>query len=284
MLGFVLLLLLLINDGELFGLFDTEDEMDVVIAVKTTRRYHETRLGDIIDTWWQLAPRNVFFFSDGDDAHLNATVSGHMINTECPSTHSRQALSCKLTVELRFALAANRSWMCHFDDDNYVNVVQLIKVLRGFDPSRDWYLGKPSTRGPVDIEDGTERVHFWFATGGAGFCLSRSLLRKMQPYIERGRFEALADRLKLPDDVALGYLIEHLLQRRLTVIDRFHSHLESLSYLSLDQLTRQVSVSGGSYNRTRANVVGVPQRFTDDEDPMRFRSLHCFLFSAGCPR
>jgi hypothetical protein len=29
----------------------------------------------------------------------------------------------------------------------------------------------------------------------------------MEPYVERGRFEALADRLKLPDDVALGYLI-----------------------------------------------------------------------------
>lgn len=115
--------------------------------------------------------------------------------------------------------------MCHFDDDNYVNIPQLRRVLRGFDASRDWYLGRPSTRGPIDIDfDGEQvaqmlvaggdhrltQVHFWFATGGAGFCLSRSLLRKLQPYVERGRFEALADRLKLPDDVALGFALGRL--------------------------------------------------------------------------
>lgn len=43
--------------------------------------------------------------------------------------------------------------MCHFDDDNYVNVPQLMRMLGNFDPRRDWYLGRPSTRGPIDIPD-----------------------------------------------------------------------------------------------------------------------------------
>ncbi len=43
--------------------------------------------------------------------------------------------------------------MCHFDDDNYVNVPQLMRLLGNFDPRRDWYLGRPSTRGPIDIFD-----------------------------------------------------------------------------------------------------------------------------------
>lgn len=45
------------------------------------------------------------------------------------------------------------SWMCHFDDDNYVNIPQLMRMLGNFDPRRDWYLGRPSTRGPIDIVD-----------------------------------------------------------------------------------------------------------------------------------
>ena len=42
-------------------------------------------------------------------------------------------------------------WFCHFDDDNYVNVPRLVKLLQQFDPLDDWYLGKPSIRQPLEI-------------------------------------------------------------------------------------------------------------------------------------
>ncbi len=45
------------------------------------------------------------------------------------------------------------SWFCHFDDDNYVNVPELMRLLSMYDPRRDWYLGRPSTRGPIEIQD-----------------------------------------------------------------------------------------------------------------------------------
>ncbi|VDM28729.1 unnamed protein product [Toxocara canis] len=32
---------------------------DVIIAIKTTEKYHESRTNDIIETWFQLAPHNV---------------------------------------------------------------------------------------------------------------------------------------------------------------------------------------------------------------------------------
>lgn len=50
-------------------------------------------------------------------------------------------------------------------------------------------------------------MKFWFATGGAGFCLSKSLATKMAPYVRDGKFVALGDKIRLPDDVTLGYLI-----------------------------------------------------------------------------
>jgi hypothetical protein len=42
-------------------------------------------------------------------------------------------------------------WFCHFDDDNYVNVPRLLKVLDNYNPREDWYLGKPSIPAPLEI-------------------------------------------------------------------------------------------------------------------------------------
>lgn len=42
-------------------------------------------------------------------------------------------------------------WLCHFDDDNYVNVPRLVKFLADYSPREDWYLGKPSIQAPLEI-------------------------------------------------------------------------------------------------------------------------------------
>lgn len=42
-------------------------------------------------------------------------------------------------------------WFCHFDDDNYVNVPRLVKLLDEYSPTVDWYLGKPSISSPLEI-------------------------------------------------------------------------------------------------------------------------------------
>lgn len=111
-------------------------------------------------------------------------------------------------------------WFCHVDDDNYVNVRALLRLLASYPHSQDVYIGKPSLDRPIQA---TERVgenkmvrrastppswrgggrggrrslgrgglttlllpqrpvHFWFATGGAGFCISRGLALKMSPW------------------------------------------------------------------------------------------------------
>jgi len=42
-------------------------------------------------------------------------------------------------------------WFCHFDDDNYVNIPRLVRLLADYSPQEDWYLGKPSIRAPLEI-------------------------------------------------------------------------------------------------------------------------------------
>jgi len=259
---------------------------DIFISVKTSRQFHVSRLAVILKTWFQLAKRNTFFFTDAGDSETSAASGGHLVVTSCPPDHSRQALSCKMQAEFDTFIKTSKRWFCHFDDDQYVNVPALEEKLRSFDSNQDWYLGKPSIEKPLEIIDRDspelkKRLSFWFATGGAGFCLSRSLAERMRSHAADGKFSDVADKMRLPDDVTMGYVVELLAGVPMTKVEEFHSHLEPLRLVS--DLNKQISFSYSSYG-SEMNVVEVGG-FSDSEDPTRFESLHCHLFPevSWCP-
>lgn len=51
------------------------------------------------------------------------------------------------------------------------------------------------------------KVRFWFATGGAGFCISRALALRMSPVAGGGKLISIGDRIRFPDDVTVGFII-----------------------------------------------------------------------------
>lgn len=264
---------------------------DVFISVKTTKHYHHSRLPVIIGTWFQFARDQTWFFTDRDDPHFQNQTNGHMINTKCSSSHNRRALCCKMSVEFDRFLDSGRKWFCHFDDDNYVNVPRLLKLLDNYSPREDWYLGRPSIPAPLEIvrqspepSKRPQKVKFWFATGGAGFCISRALALKMTPVAGGGKFITVGDRIRLPDDVTMGYIIEYLLKKQLTVVEQFHSHLEPMKFLNKDTFQEQVSFSYSKGPRDEWNILKI-DGFDVKDDPKRFKSIHCHLFPyvASCP-
>ncbi|XP_032679696.1 fringe glycosyltransferase [Odontomachus brunneus] len=257
---------------------------DVFISVKTTKHYHHSRLPVIIATWFQFAKNQTWFFTDREDPYFQNQTNGHMIDTKCSSSHNRRALCCKMSVEFDRFLASNRKWFCHFDDDNYVNVPRLLKLLDNYNPREDWYLGKPSIPSPLEIvrqgpdpQRQLQKVKFWFATGGAGFCISRALALKMTPVAGGGKFITVGDKIRLPDDVTMGYIIEYLLKKNLTVVDQFHSHLEPMKFLNKDTFHEQVSFSYSKGSRDEWNILKI-DGFDLKDDPKRFKSIHCHLF------
>ncbi|XP_055950501.1 fringe glycosyltransferase-like [Argiope bruennichi] len=252
---------------------------DLFISVKTTKNFHQSRLNVILRTWFVLAREQTYFFSDADDSVLSSRTRGHFINTNCSSSHNRKALCCKMSVEFDTFLESSKKWFCHFDDDNYVNVPRLVKLLQTYNPQEDWYLGKPSIRSPLEIisrYDKQQNISFWFATGGAGFCISRALALKMLPIASGGKFISIGEKIRLPDDVTMGYIIEHILQKKLTVIDLFHSHFEPMKFLKQDSFSEQVSFSYSRFGH-EMNVLHI-DGFDEKADPTRFLSLHCHLF------
>ncbi|XP_006118979.2 beta-1,3-N-acetylglucosaminyltransferase manic fringe [Pelodiscus sinensis] len=263
---------------------------EVFIAVKTTRRFHQTRLVLLLDTWISEAKEQTYIFTDEEDKALQKRMGDHVVLTNCSSEHSHPALSCKMAAEFDAFLASGLSWFCHVDDDNYLNPQALLKLLSSYSPAQDVYIGKPSLNRPIRASEmmpnnQTRSVHFWFATGGAGFCISRRLATKMAPWASGSHFLSTSDLIRLPDDCTVGYIIECKLGGRLLPNALFHSHLENLQLISRPQLPEQVTLSYGVFEK-KLNTVELSGPFSQQDDPSRFRSLHCLLYpdTGWCPR
>ncbi|XP_061219870.1 beta-1,3-N-acetylglucosaminyltransferase manic fringe isoform X2 [Neopsephotus bourkii] len=255
---------------------------DIFIAVKTTKRFHQSRMELLLDTWISRAREQTYVFTDEEDDALKRRMGDHAIFTNCSAEHSHPALSCKMAAEFDAFLASTQSWFCHLDDDNYLNPQALLKLLSSYSATWDVYLGKPSLNRPIRASEmlpnnQTKLVRFWFATGGAGFCISRKLASKMVPWASGRNFLSTSELIRLPDDCTVGYIIEckvggHLLPNAL-----FHSHLENLQLIPPSQLTQQVTLSYGVFEN-KLNVIELSGPFSPQKDPSRFRSLHCHLY------
>uniref|UniRef100_A0A8C9KVP5 RFNG O-fucosylpeptide 3-beta-N-acetylglucosaminyltransferase n=1 Tax=Panthera tigris altaica TaxID=74533 RepID=A0A8C9KVP5_PANTA len=230
----------------------------------------------------QVVSPQTFIFTDGDDPELQLQGGGHVINTNCSAVHTRQALCCKMAVEYDKFIESGRKWFCHVDDDNYVNPEGLLQLLSTFSPSQDVYLGRPSLDHPIEAAERVQgggtvtTVKFWFATGGAGFCLSRGLALKMSPWASLGSFMSTAERVRLAGGSTGG-------QGRRSWLDSWGG--KGLSWDSdLPPPLVQVTLSYGGPENPR-NVVNVAGGFSLQQDPTRFKSVHCLLYpdTDWCP-
>uniref|UniRef100_A0A3Q1FSK5 Beta-1,3-N-acetylglucosaminyltransferase n=1 Tax=Acanthochromis polyacanthus TaxID=80966 RepID=A0A3Q1FSK5_9TELE len=261
---------------------------DIYIAVKTTGRFHKTRLALLLETWISRTKAHTFIFTDTEDEDLSSE-GYNMVVTDCQSDHSQQALSCKMSAEYDGFMASNKRWFCHVDDDNYVNPDALLSLLSAFSQEADIYVGKPSLDKPITahelLEGNTTReVRFWFATGGAGFCLSQRLAQKMAPWASGSRFEQTSATIRLPDDCTVGFIVEKRLGISMVHCPLFHSHLENLLLIRHRSIPQQVTLSYGIFEN-KMNSIEVKGSFSKEDDPSRFKTVHCMLypFTSWCP-
>ncbi|NXG32475.1 MFNG acetylglucosaminyltransferase, partial [Dromaius novaehollandiae] len=256
---------------------------DIFIAVKTTKRFHQSRMELLLDTWISRAREQTYVFTDEEDEALKRRMGDHVVFTNCSAEHSHLALSCKMAAEFDAFLASSQSWFCHLDDDNYLNPQALLKLLSSYSAAWDVYIGKPSLNRPIRASETlpnnkTKSVRFWFATGGAGFCISRKLASKMVPWASGRNFLSTSELIHLPDDCTMGYIIECKVGGQLLSSSLFHSHLENLQLIPSTQLTQQVTLSYGVFEN-KLNIIELSGPFSPQEDPSsRFRSLHCHLY------
>ena len=124
----------------------------------------------------------------------------------------------------------------------------------------------------------TSPIHFSFAHGGAGICITRTSIQQLEDnYQLITRFKDLAFNIGLNDDVTLGYIMEIVLKLRLTPVKDFHSHSEQLRLVKLSDLESLVTASYklDKENLSKSNILSIGQDLKSD--PTAFFLLHDML-------
>jgi len=151
---------------------------DVVFGVLTSSRFVPTRVAAMQATWLKNA-RHVVFYSEADIASLPAVGLKPPPGEELVGGGAWKNFPALVDLYKKYP---EKSWTFFTDDDTYVFVDNLLRALELHRPDRDVYLGLYYTP-RVDME--WHEVHIAYASGGAGYAISRSLMRRLAPAMPR---------------------------------------------------------------------------------------------------
>ena len=313
----------------------TNDENDnaVFITIKTARRNHGKRVRSILDTYWNFAPQFTVFMSDNhtdqrltaeenqqlypiitmDDPHIANPSKERftLVDSACPPGHTIDGLCCKTSKEIvYYHRYSHADWMCHLDDDNYLNCPAFVEYLKQYNETEEHFIGYGSIKWPVytnkeykppktikkpklgrkgvtidvDVPTPEEQkkaglVQVSYTTGGAGWCLSR-------PLVERGielftNFVGECKDLDLPDDITLGYVIQEKLKVDMKLERKLHSHLDMQRFSSRDEALEQLTFGAGygKYNLVRdaSKINGAEKRQSELDAKRKAMGLRKFI-------
>jgi hypothetical protein len=250
-------------------------------VIRTSSKFYHTRLKYLLQTWILFVQQHAYFTTD---KILPDIPSNHFIltNNTCGNeTHTMKTLCCKTAHDfILFYRHINKyDWFCHFDDDQYVNTHNLEKYLSTLDFNRPYYIGRNSWNHTLNRSKKPFPYPFWFATLGAGVCLSKYLIHRLRPYTGNiGDFVNGCLKENYHDDIYLGFLVS-CLNVTLTKNLRFHSHLEKDFYSDKQQFLRIFSkqITFG-FRYPQRYPAFLPNIYESRLDLYRIRTLHCLLY------
>jgi len=229
-------LVILIKNQENFS-FSSSSINDQTIILVRTSHYCQSRLDYLRQSWIPTSlsqQSNIYILTDDLSKYTNQILLNsfkNFIEANCSETHDPLDLCCKTSheFELFYNLSqfnSNLHWLCRFDDDQYVNLNNLYKLLSKIDSSKPYYIGRTSRR---ELRIPRHNQTYQFATYGAGVCFSRPLLEKLKPHVNKTVFSHGCRRRGISDDGYIAHVTAYLLQIPLTPLNElFNSHLEEL--------------------------------------------------------
>lgn len=258
---------------------DFNGKVRILFLVRTSSRFHSSRFASQIETWIDEVFQDVFVVTDLPTPQID---SEHQIATGklCGvDKHSMSNLCCKTGHDFQIFQRQIRKydWFCHFDDDQYVNVKNLRKFLSKFDSRTSFYIGRNSWNETLKRKKNPHPRPFWFATLGAGVCLSKKTIQRLkitENFVSSFVNGCLTENYH--DDIHLGFMLNYRLNLSLTKTELFHSHLEKNFFVDeqnfLETFQSQITF-GFRFPDRIPNFL--PNSF--DSDPFRMKALHCHL-------
>ncbi|CAH3110996.1 unnamed protein product [Porites lobata] len=135
----------------------------IFFAVKTTKKYHKSRVPVVQKTVGQYA-KHIVYYSETKDSSIPTEDIG-VPNTESGHCAKLQAIIHKSATDPR---AADKLWLVVIDDDTIMSVPRLQKLLACYDPKEVTLLGE---RYGYEL---TGEYGYDYITGGGGMILSRA--------------------------------------------------------------------------------------------------------------
>ncbi|KAI0979263.1 hypothetical protein GJ496_011611 [Pomphorhynchus laevis] len=170
------------------------------------------------------------------------------------------------------------NWLCRFDDDQYVHVLRLIKLLSHYDPAEHHYEGR-FIKPPIEINDDGKRLILRFHTYGAGVCFSIRTVMELFLFVLGTNLQNKCMAWKSNDDVTIGRIITVLLNIEAETLENFHSHLSKYYLENLREIfifknisMLQDAITFGFNNQT------VFDRTVDKGIQHQMEALHKYFF------
>lgn len=260
----------------------TSGSIRILYLIRTNSHFYDKRLIYLLETWISLVRDDTFFISDKSLPNISRE---HLVETQkiCGSdVHSMSLLCCKTAHDFQVFQRhlSTYDWFCHFDDDQYVHVENLREFLSKFNSEDSHYIGRNSWSDTLKRSKEPFPQPFWFATLGAGVCLSKESIRQLRPFTKTiSQFVKGCQRENYHDDIYLGFLLAAFLNISLTKTHRFHSHLERTFYSNRTRFYQSFSqqITFG-FRRPDRYPHYLPELYPISTDPYRIRTLHCLLY------
>ncbi|XP_035690669.1 chondroitin sulfate synthase 1-like isoform X1 [Branchiostoma floridae] len=179
------------------------NQKHIYIGVMTARKYLNSRVVAVYETWGKQVPGKVEFFSAYDPKHR--TPRGIPVVTNIPGiddTYPPQKKSFLMLKYMHDFYIDKYEWFIRADDDVYIRVDKLQKFLRSVNSSKPLYIGQSES------SQKNERLSMSssdsFCLGGPGVILSRETLRRIAPHISH----CLKNMYSKHEDVEIGRCIK----------------------------------------------------------------------------
>ena len=268
---------------------------DIYISVLTMPRNHPTRFATHLFTWMQTVnPSQVRIITEvSEDEMINGAkqMGYHVVPSGCHDTgdHDTLVMCCKSGRQFEEYYHARRAgekykWYCHADDDIYVNIVGLTKMLQSYNPKEKVYLGQWywlekyffHTPRVIHLAPGLlsfperKRNNFRYSSGNT-YCISDPLMMELEKYLSGKNYvQSCKKALVSMDDVLVGVVIDGILGYDLIEPQNLRTELDDYLEFSANDLKQASTVALGH--------VIVPMAKFANNDKTRLLSYHCFIY------
>ena len=191
---------------------------DILISVKTTQKFHSTRVGIVKKTWGKYV-KNILYYSNITDSSIPTidcgvpnTVMGHCGKMEVIINDAHHKKNLK---KFKYLVIA--------DDDSIIGLSQLVKLLNCYKPNIPLVLGE---RYGFGLSSGNG---YSYITGGGSMVMSRGAINSWV------KNNCKCPSISTPDDMYLGQCFSALVGIPVTHSPRFHQARPqdySIGYLS----------------------------------------------------